>query len=115
MESQKKSNINSIESLDELKNIVTFLPLTSEVLSKAAELWATATTQEIPTADEKSLDVDIIICTQWQLLTEKYPGRYIAVATTNVKHLSYFTEAKQWQDKVFAIALLIIRKITLTF
>lgn len=31
LESQKKPNVNSIASLDELKDIVTFLPLTSEV------------------------------------------------------------------------------------
>jgi hypothetical protein len=98
LESKKKPNINSIENLDELKDIINFLPLTSEVLLKAAELWATARTQGIPTADKKSLDVDIIICAQWQLLTEEYPGRYIAIATTNVKHLTYFTKAKQWQD-----------------
>ena len=96
LESKKKPNINSIESLDELKNIVTFLPLTSQVMLGAAELWAQARNQGIPTADKKSLDVDVIICAQWQLLTEEYPGRYIAIATTNVKHLSYFTEAKLW-------------------
>lgn len=51
---------------------------------------------------------------QYQLLAEKYPGRYVVntgveqaeinsafppvIATTNVKHLSRFTEAKEWQD-----------------
>jgi predicted nucleic acid-binding protein len=102
LESKKKSNINNVESLDELKEIVTFLPLTTKVLLKASELWATAREQGIPTADDKNLDADIIICAQWQLLSEEYPGRYIAIATTNVKHLSSFTEAKIWQDlKIF--------------
>ena len=98
LESKKKPNINSIESLDELKNIVTFLPLTSQAMLEAAELWAKARNQGIPTAGEKSLDVDVIICAQWQILTEEYPGRYIVIATTNVKHISYFAETKLWQD-----------------
>ena len=29
---------------------------------------------------------------------EEYPGRYIVIATTNVGHLSRFSEAKEWQD-----------------
>ncbi len=28
----------------------------------------------------------------------EYPGRYIVIATTNVKHLSEFTEALKWEN-----------------
>jgi hypothetical protein len=38
---------------------------------------------------------------QWQLLTEEYPGQYIVIATTNVKHLGRFTQAKKWQNITF--------------
>jgi hypothetical protein len=97
LESLRKPNINGIEDLDELKNLVTFLPLNNEVMLEAANLWAEARIQGIPTADDKSLDADIIICAQFKLLEKEYPGRYIVIATTNVKHLSRFTEAKEWQ------------------
>ncbi|HBB34435.1 MAG TPA: hypothetical protein DDZ80_03475 [Cyanobacteria bacterium UBA8803] len=48
-----------------------------------------------------SIDIDIIICTQWQIIKEEFPGRYIVIATTNVKHLSRFAEAKLWRDIKF--------------
>jgi hypothetical protein len=95
---QKKTELNSIQTLDELREIIDFLPISSALLRQAAYLWASARSQGIPTADDKSLDVDIIICTQWRILKEEFPGRYIVIATTNVKHLSRFAEAKVWRD-----------------
>lgn len=98
LESLRKSNINSIASLDELQDLMAFLPISNEAMIKAASLWAEARVEGIPTADDKSLDADIIICAQYKILEQEYPGRYIVIATTNVKHLSRFTEAKEWQE-----------------
>ena len=55
-------------------------------------IWAEARIQGMPTADEKSLDADVIICAQYKLLELEYPGRYIVIATTNVDHLSRFAD-----------------------
>ena len=101
LESLRKPNVNSVDSLDELKDLITCLPLSKEIMKKAASLWAEARIQGVPTADNKSLDADIIICAQYKLLEQEYPGRYIVIATTNVKHLSRFTEAKKWQEIEF--------------
>ena len=101
LESLRKPNINSVASLDEIKNLITFLPISNKVMIEAANLWAQARIQAIPTADDKSLDADIIICAQYKILEQEYPGRYIVIATTNVKHLSRFTEAKKWQEIEF--------------
>ncbi len=101
LESLRKPNINSVASLDEIKNLITFLPISNKVMIEAANLWAQARIQAIPTADDKSLDADIIICAQYKILEQEYPGRYIVIATTNVKHLSRFTEAKKWQEISF--------------
>lgn len=98
LESLRKSNINSIASLDELKDLMAFLPISNKAMIKAASLWAEARVEGIPTADDKSIDADIIICAQYKILEQEYPGRYIVIATTNVKHLSRFTEAKEWQE-----------------
>lgn len=98
LEFQKKPHLNSIQKLDELREIISFLPITSELLKTASSLWASARNQGIPTADNKSLDIDIIICSHWQILQEEFPGRYVVIATTNVKHLSRFAEAKSWRD-----------------
>ena len=101
LESLRKPNINSIDDLNEIKKLVACLPLSNEVMTKAASLWAEARIQGIPTADDKSLDADIIICAQYKILEQEYPGRYIVISTTNVKHLSRFAEAKEWQEIEF--------------
>ena len=101
LESLRKPNINSVVSLDELKELITFLSIDNEVMRNAASLWAEARIQGVPTADNKSLDADIIICAQYKLLEQEYPGRYIVIATTNVKHLNRFAEAKKWQEIEF--------------
>lgn len=81
LESFRKPNINSVTSLNELKDLITFLPISNKVMIKAASLWAEARIQGVPTADDKSLDADIIICAQYKLLEQEYPGRYIVIET----------------------------------
>ena len=73
--------------LDLLKNTLDYLPLTTAVMLKAAELWAQARNQGTPTADAKALDCDVILAAQ--ALAENG-----IVATENVGHLSLFVEAK---------------------
>lgn len=90
-----------IDNLNKLSEFIDFLPVNNTVLLKASKLWAEARIQGIPTADDKSLDADIIICAQYKVLEQEYPGRYIVIATTNIKHLSRFTEAKEWQEIEF--------------
>ncbi len=77
--------------LDLLKNTLDYLPLTTAVMLKAAELWAQARNQGTPTADAKALDCDVILAAQ--ALAENG-----IVATENVGHLSLFVEAKDWRD-----------------
>ena len=77
--------------LDLLKNTLDYLPLTTNVMLKAAELWARSRNQGTPTADAKALDCDVILAAQ--ALAENG-----IVATENVGHLSLFVEAKDWRD-----------------
>jgi hypothetical protein len=67
-------------------------------MKKAASIWAEARIKGTPTADDIILDADVIICAHYQLLEREYPGRYIVIATTNVRHLSRFSEAKKWRE-----------------
>jgi hypothetical protein len=97
LNSMKGLTSEGIDNLNKLAEFIDFLPVNNTVLKEAASLWAEARIQGIPTADDKSLDADVIICAQFKLLEKEYPGRYIVIATTNVKHLSRFTEAKEWQ------------------
>ena len=83
--------IHGLARLDILKNSLGYLPLTTPVMLKAAELWAQARNSGLPTADPKVLDCDVILAAQ---ALEK-DG---IVATENVGHLARFVDARDWRD-----------------
>ena len=45
-----------------------------------------------------NIDVDMIISAHWQLLQAEFPGRYVVVSTTNIRHLQRFAEAQEWRE-----------------
>jgi predicted nucleic acid-binding protein len=106
MRGLKTSSIRSrlvapgIKSLESLKSdgFLEFLPVATEALDLAADLWARASTSGQTTRDEKDIDIDIIISAQYQLLRDEFPGQRVIMATTNLKHLSIFCEAAHWRD-----------------
>ena len=73
-----------------------FLPLTSDALRYAAQLWATARKSGVPTSDPLALDGDVILA--GQVLTAGFPAGSVIVATTNVKHISRFLPADTWRN-----------------
>ncbi len=81
----------SISRLDALKTVLNYLPIDTDVMLKAAELWAWARNRGIPAADPKALDADVILAAQ----ALQIPA---LVATENVDHLSLFIEAKDWRS-----------------
>ncbi len=83
--------MKSIERLDALAQKLKYLPLSTPIIRRAAELWALARKQGKPTADDKALDGDVILAAQ----AEEVGG---IVATMNVGHLSIFIDARPWQD-----------------
>jgi hypothetical protein len=91
------SGINGLNSL-KTDGLLEFLPVSTDSLDLAANLWATASNEGLTTRDDKNIDVDIIISAQYQLLKAEYPGQHVIVATTNLKHLSRFCDAARWQD-----------------
>lgn len=96
----KKEAVPGIKSLEVLKadGFLEFLPVSTEALDLAANLWARASTTGQTTRDEKDIDIDIIISAQYQLLNDEFPGQRVIMATTNLKHLSIFCEAAHWRD-----------------
>lgn len=85
-----------LKRLDELKQIITYLPLNTEVILLAAQFWANTRNQGKPTADNQSLDGDVILAAQAKY--EELKGYSVVIVTTNTKHLSLFVDARQWQD-----------------
>ena len=67
-------------------------------LSDTYDIWATARSEGQPTAGDRNLDADMIICATWQDLATSYPGQEVVIATTNVRHLSRFATAVRWED-----------------
>lgn len=90
------NKLSGIRKLEQLKSELIYLPITTEVMLKAAELWAEARKQGKPTADNKALDGDVILASQ-AMLVANY-GHEVIVATSNKKHLSLFVEAREWQE-----------------
>ena len=80
-----------IRRLDQLKEALTYLPITTAVMLRAAQLWAEARQRGRPTADPKELDCDVILAAQAQEVGA-------TVVTDNIGHLSLFVEAKSWRD-----------------
>ncbi|MEQ8191947.1 MAG: PIN domain-containing protein [Candidatus Eremiobacterota bacterium] len=80
----------AVERLNELKEALTYLPITTDVMLKAAELWAMARKQGKPTSDPKELDCDIILTAQ----TLQVNG---IVITENIKHF-IFVETKKLDE-----------------
>jgi len=86
---------SGIKRLDQLKQAITYLPITTDTMLLAANLWAEVRKTGKPTADPKSLDGDVILAAQAKI--EELNGNQVIVATTNVKHLSLFVDAREWQ------------------
>lgn len=92
----RMAKTDSIRRLDDLKARLRYVPITTDAMLKAAELWATARRAGKPTADEKALDADAILAAQCIPLAEG--DDKVIVATTNVGHLSLFVDARSWRD-----------------
>ncbi len=91
----RANRFQGIQRLDLLKVTIGFVPITTEVMLTAAELWALARRQGKPTADHKALDADVILAAQALLILQQ--GRETVIATTNVAHLEQFVSAQVWQ------------------
>jgi len=88
----------ALTRLDQLKAqaSVEYLPLTTDAMLEAARLWAEARNGGFQTADNTSLDGDVILAAQAILASRK--GVDVVVATVNVGHLERYVPARNWQD-----------------
>ncbi len=77
--------LRGVRQLDQLKAALEYIPLTTEMMLKAAELWTQVRLQGLPTADPNALDGDVILAAQ-TLITRQQRQQEIIIATTNVGH-----------------------------
>lgn len=96
----RAAKTSSIAELDALKNMLHYLPITTDAMVLAANLWAQTSNAGTPTGDPKKLDIDVILAAQ--SLTEAHklsvPHSDITVVTSNVSHLARFVNAAAWVD-----------------
>lgn len=83
--------VKSINALDNLAILHTYLPLNTKAMRLASDLWADARRKGTPTADLKELDCDVVLAAQALSVNA-------IVVTENVGHLSRYVEAKHWKD-----------------
>jgi predicted nucleic acid-binding protein len=82
--------------LDGLRSRLGYLPITTEVMLKAAEYWAVARQRGRPTAPDPALDCDMILSAQ--AFVAGLHGDETIIATMNLDHLTRFADARLWQD-----------------
>ena len=83
--------VHSVERLDELKETLTYLPLTTETILLAARFWAQTRRAHRPTTSPEALDGDVILAAQAALAGG-------IVATENVGHLASLVDARRWDE-----------------
>lgn len=77
------------------------VPITSAAVRLASDLWAEARHRREQGAPDLALDADMILCAQARLINPgswNADGATVIIATENVKHLEYFTDARHWRD-----------------
>jgi predicted nucleic acid-binding protein len=92
----RANRLASIRQLEELLDLVIYLPITTEAMRRAAKLWAIVRQTGQPTADPHALDGDVILAAQTIEAFGNDPG--VIVATSNVSHLSRFVQSAHWRD-----------------
>lgn len=89
-------SVVSVRRLDALRDSVAYASLNTRIMLRAAQLWADARNQGLPTAPEERLDIDVILAAQALDFAEDVDS--LLIATGNPRHLSRFVNARNWQD-----------------
>ncbi len=97
-----QSSQRSIQRLDELCELLDYLPLDTATMRKAAEFWSDSRSRGNPTAADVSLDGDVILAAQAAMIGG-------TIVTTNRKHLSQFVPARDRSEILWAYVFVCIR------
>lgn len=86
---------NALKKLDDLKGVLEYIPINTSSMLKAADLWATTYIKGNQIDDDKELNIDVILMAQG---LETEGSDHLVIATTNVKHLKLFVDARPYQE-----------------
>jgi predicted nucleic acid-binding protein len=82
--------------LDALKGMLAYVPITTPVMLRAAEFWASARRTGRQSAVDASLDAVMILAAQARAFSRD--GAEPVIATTNVRRLALFASASLWRE-----------------
>lgn len=88
----RANKLQGLAQLDAISGMLEYLPINTRAMRRAAELWAQARQHGQPTANDKTIDADMIL--SGQALTLEVTD--FVIATTNVGHLSRWVPADLW-------------------
>lgn len=89
-------NTKGLVKLDALRSAIGFMPITTAVMDQAASFWAQARKVGKPTSGDAALDGDMILSAHASVISNQ--GHEAIVATTNIKHLEIFCDARLWTN-----------------
>lgn len=92
----RANKLRGLRSLDSFKLRFLYVPITTDMMLLAAEIWARARQRGLPTASGVSLDADAILAAQSLVVAEKL-DLDLTIATTNVRHPAHLAPAKDWR------------------
>ncbi len=92
----RAKNPGGIARLNRLKQFARYLPISTDVMLEAAELWAQVRNAGMTTADIHALDGDVIVAAQARFLGLAL-SKFV-VATRNVAHVCRFVPADLWSN-----------------
>jgi len=87
---------SSLAMLDFVGQQFEYLPITTDAMRQAAELWANARRRGRPTAADATIDADVILAAQALTLG----ATQFVIATANPTHLARFVPAELWENIV---------------
>lgn len=78
-----------LNRLDQLANLFIYLPVSTTMWRRAADLWADARQQGLPTASAATLDADVLIAAQAAEV-------FATVVTNNAVHIGRWVTVRPW-------------------
>jgi len=88
--------LKGISRLDALRAILAYEPITTAVMRRAAEFWASARKQGRQATDDSALDADMILAAQAVELAPE--DQNTMIATMNPRRLALFADAREWSQ-----------------
>lgn len=92
----RANKLRGLRKLDGLKLSLLYVPINTEMMLRAARLWAQVRRMGRATADIHSIDADVILAAQALVVAENI-NLDLTIATTNVRHLARLAPAKDWR------------------